>query len=121
MKWFRKKPPILKFVFLDNAILLTMETINRNGYEKIWEQSSGRTKQIICFNEQKNDFQAFDKYVWSNEDNAIKKEGTGKYSTDIDNTDKFDFDVNWELKAVDLWTPIKIKYTNEWFNCVLRR
>ena len=120
MKWFRKKPPILKYVFINNSILLTEETIKKNGYEVIWEQEQnyGKTKQIICYNEGKNDFQAFDRYVWSDENSAIKKEGTGRY---FSNADGMDFDVNYEMKATDLWTPIKMKYTKEWLNYVLRR
>lgn len=92
-----------------------METINKNGYEVIWEQSSGKNKQIICFNEESNSFQAFDRYAWSDENNALKREGTGNELP----LNGFDFDVNWETKAVDLWTPIKMIFTKEWLTDVL--
>ena len=102
----------LTFSFIDNSVLLTMETINKNGYIIIWEQVDNNNKQILCFNESENDFKAFDRYKWSDENNAQKKE--------IFNIKYPDCEIgiikepSIEMKATELWTPIKFHITKNW-------
>lgn len=102
----------LSFSFVDNSILLTLETINKNGYDIIWEQEEENRKQILCFNESENDFKAFDRYQWSDENNALKKEISDiKYPDCEVGVMK---EPSIEMKATELWTPIKLRITNEW-------
>lgn len=102
----------LKFSFIDNSILLTLNTIHKNGYKVIWEQISKESKQIHCFNEHENDFKAFDKYIWSDENNAVKKE-VFSIRYPMEEIGVVQGPVI-EMKATELWTPIELKFTNEW-------
>lgn len=64
------KPEFLKYSFINNSILLRMDTIIENGYYKeVWRQSYRKdygfgevSVQILCYNEEKEEFQAFDRY-----------------------------------------------------------
>lgn len=98
---YKKNKELLKYKFINNSILLTMETIEKNGCKIIWTQNNGDTHQILCFNEKENDFKAFDKYLWSNQNNSLKKDFS---------------EIDCEFKAVELWTPIELQYTNNWIN-----
>lgn len=86
----------LKYSFIDNSILLKANTIKKNGFYEIWrQQNDEHSIQILCFNEQTGEFQAFDRFHWMNEPISNKFTG-GDY---------------WKE---DLWTPIKLHYTEKW-------
>ena len=86
----------LKYSFVDNGILLKTSKIKKDGFYEIWrQQNDEHSIQILCFNERTGDFQAFDRFYWMNE--PIYNRFTG-----VD---------DWEE---DLWTPIKLHYTEKW-------
>ncbi len=92
----KTKKEYLKYSFIDNSILLTTETINRNGFYEIWRQENDQHSiQILCYNPEKEEFQAFDRFHRMND--PIYDGFTGGY-----------------FYEPELWTPIKLHYTLEW-------
>lgn len=86
----------LKYSFIDNGILLKTNTIKKNGFHEVWrQQNSEHYIQILCFNEQTGEFQAFDRFHWMNEP-------------------VYDGFTGGEYYEEDLWTPIKLHYTEKW-------
>lgn len=56
----KPKPEFLKYSFINNSILLRMDTIIKNGYKEVWRQSYRKdygygedSVQILCYNEEK--------------------------------------------------------------------
>lgn len=93
------KKKLLKYSFTNNSILLTMDTINKNGFFEIWRQENEeKSIQILCFNEQSKEFQAFDKFHRMEESTELVWEG-----------------VPYKFDEEELWTPIEFHYTLEWF------
>ena len=102
----------LNYVFINNNILLTTETIENNGYSIVWSQQKGVNKQILTFNEKTQEFKAFDKYIYMDEkasylvctemywDDYEAQECKGRYICS---------DYLSSLKGKDLWTPIEFK------------
>lgn len=98
----RAEGQLLKYSFINNSILLTIETIQRNGFFEIWRQeNSEHSIQILCFNPETGEFQAFDRYYWMDE--PYYSDGTGCFSLPS----------GYYYKK-DLWTPIKLHFTLEW-------
>lgn len=92
----KTKKEYLKYSFINNSILLSTETINRNGFHEIWRQENDQHSiQILCYNPEKEEFQAFDRFHWMNEPIYVGFTGGDYYEE-------------------DLWTPIKLHYTLEW-------
>lgn len=86
----------LKYSFIDNSILLSTDTIERNGFCEVWrQQNDEHSIQILCFNEKTGGFKAFDRFHWMNEP--------------IYNG----FDKDYEYEE-DLWTPIELHFTEKW-------
>lgn len=106
MFFHKKKNRFLKYSFIDNSILLKTETINKKGFYEVWRQtkSDGDTYsvQILCYNPTTFEFQAFDRFHWSDEPVFI---GNG---------------IGWSNKE-DLWTPIKLHFTLEWLQEQLKQ
>lgn len=64
----KKRIEPLRYTFIDNSILLTTKTIERNGFREIWRQTNSEYSiQILCFNPDINEFKAFDRYHWLDE------------------------------------------------------
>lgn len=85
---------VIKYSFVDNGILLTTDEIKKDGFREIWrQQSNDHSIQILCYNENLNEFQAYDRFCWMNEPvyNAITEE--------------------YQYKE-DLWTPIILHYSD---------
>ena len=102
----KHKPEFLKYSFINNSILLRMDTIIENGYKEVWRQSYRKdygygedSVQILCYNEKKEEFQAFDRY---------QRPGEGDPYSPLPRL------------GYDLWTPIKLHYTLEWLRDNLR-
>lgn len=95
-----KRKKCLSYSFIDNSILLSTDTISKNGFVEVWRQTSTKNNsiriQILCYNEATFEFQAFDRFHWSDEPIAIPMIG-------IDSVYK-----------EDLWTPIKLHFSIEW-------
>lgn len=92
-----KSNKYLKYSFIDNSILLKTKTIERNGFHEVWrQQNDEHSIQILCFNNETGEFQAFDRFHWMHEPYSIPFVG--------------EYDVYDE----DLWTPIKLHYTEKW-------
>ena len=104
---FKKKIPKLKYSFIDNSILLSMETIEKNGFREIFRQQDNKSHciQILCFNENTYEFKAFDRFKWMDE--PFYEKG-GCFSAE-----------GWHYKK-DLWTPILLHYTTDWLKSVMR-
>jgi len=100
--WKNRKLPTLKYSYINNSILLSTETIEKNGFKEIYRQVNDDTYsiQILCFNEETREFKAFDRFHWMDE--PYYSEG-GSWG---------------EIRGVhykkDLWTPIALHYTSEW-------
>lgn len=104
----------LLYSFIDNSILLSTEKIMKNGFCEVWRQESDEHSiQILCFNPETEEFQAFDRFHWMNEPRIpntpdwLNENGCLVFCdslTDLDGT-------YWEE---DLWTPIKLHFTEEW-------
>lgn len=81
-----EKEKYLKYSFLDNSILLKTKNIEKNGFHEVWRQQNEENSiQILCFNEKTGEFAAFDRFHWK-----------------ISYGDE------------DLWTPIKLHFTEKW-------
>lgn len=94
------KNTYLKYSFIDNGILLKMEVIEKNGFHEVYRQQydeyGAHSIQILCFNEETGEFQAFDRFHWMDEPYFHPFCGpNGNYKE-------------------DLWTPIKFHYTEKW-------
>lgn len=97
IRLFKKKTyQFLKYSFIDNGILLKMNTIEENGFHEVWRQQSSKYSiQILCFNEKTGEFQAFDRFHWMQKSVYNGFSGRNDYKE-------------------DLWTPIKLRYTEQW-------
>lgn len=109
-KLFKKEKRIepLRYTFINNSILLTTETIERNGFHEIWRQTnSDHSVQILCFNPEINEFKAFDRYHWMDEPFYVSfpKNACVDFAPNDDE--------GWHYKK-DIWTPIKLQFTLEW-------
>lgn len=93
---YKKK---VTFSYINNSILLSTETITKNGFNEIWRQEDKKTHsiQILVYNEKTFEFKAFDRFHWSDEPIDIPIMG-----------------LNHCYKR-DLWTPIVLHFTNEWW------
>lgn len=110
-----KRKELLKFSFINNSILLKTETIERNGFKEIYRQVNEETHsiQILCFNSETEEFQAFDRFKWMNEPRIVIKPPSWYEMEGI----KIHCDIvesNGIYYNEDLWTPIKLHYTIEW-------
>lgn len=92
------KKEYIKYTFIDNAILLSTDTIKKNGFVEVWRQKNKENNsiQILCYNDVTFEFQAFDRFHWSDEPISIPMMG---------------IDVAYKT---DLWTPIQLHYSIEW-------
>lgn len=81
----------LKYSFIDNAILLKTEAIEKNGFREVWRQQNKSSIQILCYNERTEEFKAFDRFQWMDE--------------------KMWYGVSFNE---DLWTPIKLHFAEQW-------
>ena len=102
------KKELISYSFIDNSILLSTETIQKNGFYEIWRQENKEhSVQILCFNNETGEFQAFDRFHWMEEPYVVKL-----------NTDPNVLGEGWIPEGTyykeDLWTPIKLHYTTEW-------
>ena len=87
----------LKYSFIDNGILLKTNTIKKNGFHEVWrQQNDEHSIQILCFNNETGEFQAFDRFHRMHEPYDIPF--VGEYG----------------VYDEDLWTPIKLHYTEKW-------
>lgn len=104
-----KTEEYLNFSFINNSILLKTETIEKNGFHEVWRQvkSDGESYsvQILCYNPETFEFQAFDRFQ-----HLLKKE---PYDCS--------FSGHTGIYQEDLWTPIKLHYTMEWFEKHLKQ
>lgn len=104
------KNTYLKYSFIDNGILLKMEVIEKNGFHEVYRQQydeyGAHSIQILCFNEETGEFQAFDRFHWMDE---MYEPYFFSYC-----------DVAPQVihKEV-LWTPIKFHYTEKWLKELL--
>ena len=98
---------LLKFSYIDNSILLKTEKITANGFHEIWRQRDEATgsTQILCYNSETEEFQAFDRYQWMEEIYPYD----GRFTLPGPN-----IRVNTEGHKESLWTPIKLHCTFEW-------
>ena len=93
----KEREEYLKYSFINNSILLSMATINKNGFYEMWRQENEQYSiQILCINLETGEFQAFDRFHWMHE--PFDEPFTGIYGV----YDK------------DLWTPIKFHFTEKW-------
>lgn len=99
----------LKYSFIDNAILLRMEVVEKNGFHEVWRQENkNHSVQILCFNEETGEFKAFDRYQWMTE-------LRGEYSIgDMFLDESTCFKEEYHDTPIDLWTPIQLHFTEEW-------
>lgn len=96
-KSLMKRCEYIPFSYIDNALFLKMETINKNGFHEVWRQSKGiYSIQILCFNEDTGEFLGFDRFQWSGETDCSS--GISCYD--------------------DLWTPIKLHFTTDIIKCL---
>lgn len=101
----RKNIP-LSFVFINDSILLTRETLEKNGYYEIWSQESGESKQILTFNEEKQDFIAYDKFIYMNDKALYLDHKITDTITDFANYNGMGGFACYR-QGKELWTPIK--------------
>ena len=88
---------MLSYSFVDNSILLSTETIQKNGFREVWRQENKEhSVQILCFNDETGEFKAFDRLHWMDEPHDIPNAGV------------------YNVYKKDLWTPIELHYTVEW-------
>lgn len=104
------KQKLLSYSFIDNSILLSTETIQKNGFHEIWRQEGkGHSIQILCFNNETGEFQAFDRFHWMDEPIVVMHEHYPDRIIDYGSPEGTYY-------KKDLWTPIKLHYTTEWLN-----
>lgn len=108
------KNELLSYSFIDNSILLSTETIQKNGFQEIWRQENKEHSiQILCFNEETKQFQAFDRFHWMDEPYEVKHIHGPNVIAE-----------NWIPEGTyykeDLWTPIELHFTMEWLNKYVR-
>lgn len=101
----------LKYSFINNSILLTTEKIIRNGFYEVWRQENIKSHsiQILCFNPETNEFQAFDRFHWSDEPRIVANYPYYKEGIAVDFLEP-----SGVYYKRDLWTPIKLHYTLDW-------
>ena len=82
------------YAFINNSLLLTMKNIEKHGFKEIYRQENEEHSiQIICYNSETCEFKAFDRFHHSDEPYV------DEFITYKD----------------DLWTPIKVNLSPEWF------
>ena len=103
----RKK---IEYSYIDNSILLKTETIWKNGFKEIWRQVNDKTYdiQILCYNPETSELQAFDRFHWMDE--PYYDDGKGCFSSGR----------GYYYKE-DLWTPINLHYTEKWLKNILKK
>ena len=107
---------LLSYSFIDNSILLSAETIQKNGFYEIWRQENDEHSiQILCFNNETKQFQAFDRFHWMDE----PYDTTNYFSSCVFDKNGNVIKEPWiEPEGTywkkDLWTPIELNYTTEW-------
>lgn len=102
-----KKEP-LSYSFIDNSILLSTETIQKNGFHEIWRQENNEHSiQILCYNNDTREFQAFDRFHWMDEPIVVRH--IHKPNVIAENPTP-----EGTYYKEDLWTPIKLHFTTEW-------
>lgn len=105
----------LKYSFINNAILLTMNTIERNGFYEVWrQQNDEHSIQILCFNEEKQEFQAFDRFHWMDEPRIVSNPPSDFVDEKGCTVHCDSLEADGTYYNEDLWTPIKLHYTIPW-------
>lgn len=102
------KKELLTYSFTDNSILLSTETIQKNGFYEIYRQANKEhSVQILCFNNETGEFQAFDRFHWMDEPYVVNR----NHDTNLLGQGWLP---NGTYYKEDLWTPIKLHFTAEW-------
>lgn len=110
-----KEKEYLEFSFINNSILLKTETINKNGFYEVWRQKKeNHFIQILCFNPNTGEFQAFDRFHWSNEPRVVINPPSWFIDEKGNSVHCDPFEEDGVYYEEDLWTPIKFHYTVEW-------
>lgn len=116
-----QKKELLKYTFLDNSILLTTDTINKNGFVEVWRQENAEHSiQILCFNEKTEEFRAFDRYHWMDEPRVVVNPPTYFIDENGCPWHSENLEPDGVYYKEDLWTPIKLHYTAEWLRDSIR-
>ena len=98
---------VLSYTFTNNAILLSTETIQKNGFREVWRQENEENSiQILCFNDETKEFQAFDRFHWMGEPYHTSFPKGAIIDGDIKDPDSY--------YGKDLWTPIDLHFTLDW-------
>lgn len=113
----KRKQATLSYSFINNSILLSTETIQKNGFHEIWRQENEEHSiQILCFNNETKQFQAFDRFHWMDEPEIVKYKYPSGWG--YDEKGNFVHEEHWLSEGVhykkDLWTPIELHCTEEW-------
>lgn len=99
---------LLSYSFVDNSILLSLETIQKNGFYEIWRQENDEhSVQILCFNKDTGEFQAFDRFHWMDEPIVVSH----IHEPNVIAENPIPEGTYYKK---DLWTPIKLHFTTEW-------
>lgn len=111
----KKEECFLKYSFINNSILLTTKTIEKNGFYEVWRQESNEHSiQILCFNPDTEEFQAFDRFHWMDEPRIVQNPPAWYYDEKGNLVHCESFEEDGVYYNEDLWTPIKLHYTVAW-------
>ena len=110
----KEREEYLKYSFINNSILLSMATINKNGFYEMWRQENEQYSiQILCINLETGEFQAFDRFHWMDEPRIVvnppawfEKDGVLIHCDPLEEAGTY--------YNKDLWTPIQLHYTMSW-------
>ena len=105
----------LEYSFVDNAILLKIEKIEKNGFYEVWrQQNKEHSIQILCFNEETGEFRAFDRFHWMGEPRVVHNLPAW-YKDENGNCIHCDsLESDGVYYNEDLWTPIQLHFTGKW-------
>lgn len=106
----------LSYSFINTSILLSTETIQKNGFREVWRQENEENSmQILCFNDETKQFQAFDRFHWMNEPHDVENLFSSYVSDGKGNVIVEPWiEPEGIRRGKDLWTPIDLHFTLDW-------